>query len=114
MSRERDALFDMLEYATLAMEHLAGKTVEELRENIQLRNAVLYELAVIGEAATRISQETKLRFPGIPWPIVIGMRNVLVHEYERVNVVKVFDTVRRDLPELVRVLTEALEKERDE
>ena len=52
---------------------------------------------VIGEAARLVSEETRLLAPGIPWPLIVGMRHVLAHEYGVVNLEKVHDVASRHL-----------------
>jgi uncharacterized protein with HEPN domain len=46
-----------------------------------LRSAVVQKLAIIGEAAARVSEELKTRCPQVPWPQIIAFRNILVHAY---------------------------------
>jgi uncharacterized protein with HEPN domain len=66
--------------------------------------ATLYALQVIGEAASKVSPETKVELPGLPWQDIVGMRNRLVHVYFDVDLDVVWDSVTKDLPELVRLL----------
>ena len=58
-------------------------------------------LEVIGEAAGKISDELKAAHPEIPWHEMVGMRNRLIHEYFRISLQTVWDTVQKDLPELI-------------
>ena len=46
-----------------------------------LRSAVVQKLAIIGEAAARVSEALKTRYPQVPWPQIIAFRNILVHAY---------------------------------
>jgi len=61
-------------------------------------------LEIIGEAARKISQETKNAHPDIPWKDITGMRNRLIHEYFRIDIEKVWDTVRNDIPVLITII----------
>lgn len=65
------------------------------------QDAVVRELEVIGEAAKKISEQTKAKIQGVPWAKVSGMRDRLIHEYLRVDLEQVWDTARKDLPELL-------------
>jgi uncharacterized protein with HEPN domain len=61
-------------------------------------------LEIIGEAVRRISDKTKEVFPHLPWKEMIGVRNILTHEYNEVDLDIVCDTVKIDLPPLVAAL----------
>jgi uncharacterized protein with HEPN domain len=65
-------------------------------------------LAIIGEAVRNISPELKRKCPTVPWQKVIGMRNILIHEYFGVDVELTWKTVQRDLPVLKRELLSLL------
>jgi len=62
---------------------------------------VIRNLEIIGEAAKRLSSDFKDENPGLPIKEAIGMRNLLVHEYDYVNVDEVWKVVREDLPILI-------------
>ena len=61
-------------------------------------------LQIIGEAARKVSDESRATHSGIPWTEIIGMRNRLVHEYFRIDVEKIWETARDDIPTLVRLI----------
>ena len=63
-------------------------------------DAVLRNLAVIGEAVRSLSAETRTRIPDVPWPAIAGLRNVVVHEYFRINPDLVLDIVDNQLSPL--------------
>ena len=73
-------------------------TWKEFERSELHQNAVMRPLEVIGEAARRVSQQTRDAHPEIPWEQMIGMRNRLIHEYFRVNLATVWDTVQNDCP----------------
>ena len=56
---------------------------------------------MIGEAAARVSAETKQNQPDVPWSEIVGMRNRLVHGYFEVNLQRVWDTVQNELATLI-------------
>ena len=76
----------------------------ELKNNIMLQSAILYQFMVIGEAAGNISKEFQNNHQDIPWGEIIGMRNKLIHHYFGVDLEVVWETVYDDLPELERLI----------
>jgi uncharacterized protein with HEPN domain len=75
----------MLDAARQVQEWLAEKDETVFRADRMLRSAILHELQIIGEAASHISPEFRARHPEIIWRGIIGMRQVVVHEYWRVD-----------------------------
>jgi uncharacterized protein with HEPN domain len=63
--------------------------------------ALLRAIEIVGEAASRISAETRQAATDVPWPAVIGMRNRIVHAYFDINYDTAWKTVTEELPDLV-------------
>jgi len=105
MPREDDSyLLDMLLAARDAVGFAAGLTYAQFEVSRLHQNAILKAIEIIGEAAARISTETKHSHPDIPWLDIIGMRNRLVHAYFEVSLNRVWDTVQGDLPGLIAAI----------
>ena len=66
--------------------------------------AVLYEIIVIGEAANRLSDDFRAQHANIPWKEIVGMRNILAHQYDKVDADEVWNVVHRDLPILMAMI----------
>jgi len=111
MSRDREHLLDVLEAARLVLRYVHGRSRDEFLTDIQLQDAVVRRLEIIGEAVRRIPDEARAALPGLPWHDMISMRNLLIHEYDGVDADTVWDTVQKDLPGLVRVLDEILSRD---
>jgi len=94
-------LLDMLLAARDAESFLAGLTWEQFENSRLHQNAVIKAIEIIGEAASRVSLQTRAAHPEIPWPEVIGIRHRLVHGYFEVDLHQVWNTVRNDLPSLI-------------
>ena len=67
-------------------------------------NAVIRSLEVMGEAAKRIPEEIRRKYPDIPWKLMAGMRDKLIHEYAGVDLETVWDVIIEELPPLKPLL----------
>jgi uncharacterized protein with HEPN domain len=106
--RDKAYLWDMVESAQLIVEFMKGLTMEQFvadnKEAFIMRLAVERKLEILGEAARRISISFKQAHPEIPWPSIIGLRNVISHEYERVDYDLIYRLIQQQLPTLVDML----------
>ena len=104
MSRDDEYLLDILDAARLARQYIQGKTKLEFLADTQCQDAVIRRLEIIGEAARRLSDEKRAALPEVAWDAMTGMRNILVHEYDDVDLTIVWDAVQADLPPLIATL----------
>ncbi len=104
MPRDRESLLDILDAARLACQYLADKGPAQWAEDIQCQDAVVRRLEIIGEAARRLSTEVRTQHPEVPWSVLVGMRNVMIHEYDSVDLEVVWKTVKDDPPQLINQL----------
>jgi uncharacterized protein with HEPN domain len=88
-------LRDILAAIEAIRDHLAGGEFDR-----KTSDAVLYNLVVIGEAAARIGEEARQRAPEIPWTKIVGLRNLVTHEYFRVDLEVIQDIVDSSLEPL--------------
>ncbi len=77
-------LLDMLQ-AIAAIETYSVKTYDEFVNDEKTQDAIMFNLILMGEAANQIPQEYRDKHPEIPWPSIIGTRNVIVHGYDQVK-----------------------------
>ena len=101
-------LFDALAAVRLAREFSAGLSLEGLTSNVLVRSAIERQLEILGEACLRAVQadpDIRLRVPEVAF--AIGLRNKIIHGYDRIENAVVYDTLVHDLP----VLEQRLEKE---
>jgi uncharacterized protein with HEPN domain len=100
MSPDVGHLQDILASAKRALSYVAGQRIEEFLSDIRTQDAVLWRLAVIGEAANNMTSGTRDSIE-LPWSQIIGMRHVAIHHYQKLQMPRVWDTVQDHLPELV-------------
>ena len=114
MSRDdpRVRLRHMLAYAREAVDLMHNRERADLDTDRALGLAILRCVEIVGEAAGRIPIATRRRYPKIPWPQIIGMRNRLVHGYDIVDYDIVWSTVAHDLPPLIVELEKTLPPEK--
>jgi len=110
MQRDKSYLIDILNAARHALCYVGEKDLESFLNDPQCQDAVIRRLEIIGEAAARISKETRIAFPGLPWTEMIGMRNFLIHEYDDIDPVIVWETVKGDLHDLILTLERLIEE----
>ena len=103
---ERDAayLWDIVNAVRELTRFLAGKPFSDLTSDRVLRLAVERELEIIGEAARRVSQGFRDEHAEVPWSSIIGLRNVLAHEYGDVKLERIWVIGTERVPELAATL----------
>ncbi len=86
------------------IEHTKGKTKDEIENNDLLVDSIMFRIIQIAENNSRLSEEFKKEYSEIPWVAIKGMCNKIVHDYGVVNMVIVYDTVTRWIPEMYEKL----------
>ena len=101
----------MLAAAKETMEFAAGKTRMDLEKDRLHMLAIIKSIEIIGEAASKVTETFKTENSNIPWNDIINMRNRLIHAYFDVNLDIVWQTVKTDLPDLIKALEEIIPPE---
>ena len=98
MTRDpRVYLAHILECANRIEQYL-GQDREAFLGNTMVQDAVIRNFEVIGEAAKRIPEQFRTMHAGIPWRLMAGFRDVLIHDYEGVDLERVWRIAQKDLP----------------
>lgn len=112
MSR-RDPIIVLNEILT-CIEHVRTYTVhlsfEDFSSNFMVTEACLYNIHIIGEAVNHLPEELKASNPDIPWSLVKGMRNRLIHEYFGTDLQIVWNVIQEYLPTFKTQLEQVIEK----
>jgi uncharacterized protein with HEPN domain len=100
MSRDDATLLDLLEACRSALEFLGGMDREQFVSDKKTRSAILHQLLVLSEATKRWTVEFRDKNPNIPWRELAGMRDRVIHAYDRVDLDMVWVALTKRLPVL--------------
>ena len=101
MSREfLDYIEDILDGMSKADLLLEGVSYSQFESDFRINFAVVRSLEIIGEAAKRVPDEVRQKYPDIPWKGMAGMRDRIIHGYDNVDLQIVWDVVMRDIPQI--------------
>lgn len=107
---ERERLRDIKDAIAAIKTHLERvNTSEPEMDDPLLHDALLFQFVVIGEAVKHLAPETRESTPEIPWSDIAGLRDLIAHEYFRIDIHRVLDIVARDLPPLEKTIDSLLE-----
>ena len=101
-------LEDTLRYGNRVMANSGDRTAEELEQDPLRVSGILYDFAILGEAARRLGREFHDAYPSIPWKDIVGFRNVLVHDYDRIDTEELIVIVQDHLPNLLMKLKDII------
>jgi len=108
MKKDKAYLGHILKAINTIEGYIGNMEYEEFKSNQMAVDAVIRELAVVGEASNNLSQEFIDDNPDLPFRDAIDMRNFLIHEYFGVSVRQVWETAKDDLPELKKFVEKIL------
>ncbi len=98
----------MLDAAQEAVTFTAQRSRDDLKADRMLALSLVKSIEIIGEAASKVSEETREASPSIPWQDITAMQNRLIHAYFDINLEIVWDTVVEELPPLISELEKIL------
>ena len=98
---DRIRILHMIDAAQTALDFASGRSRSDLDSDRMLVFALVRAIEVVGEAAGKVTGETRMAAPDIPWSLVVSMRNRLIHAYFDVDGDVVWKTASEELPELL-------------
>jgi len=99
-------ILHILDAITEIESYIQGANKDSFVNNSMMFNATLHQLEIIGEAANGLSEEFILNHPEIPWARIIGLRNLIIHEYFGVDDQTIWSIVTINIPQLKQYLSE--------
>ena len=99
----------MLDAALEIQQYVQSSRREDLNKDRKLVHSFVRLFEIIGEAASQVSEELREDIPEIPWSVIIGMRNRLIHAYFSINLDVVWSTSKDDVPSLITELKKLLD-----
>ncbi len=104
MSRDQESLIDITNAIRRILRYADGVSKPQLETNDEKLSAILYQITIIGEATKRLSQSLRQQRSDIPWREMAGMRDVIIHEYDQLDLDVVWDVVTNKLPGLLSLI----------
>ena len=99
----------ILESIILIEQYTQNISFEEFEKDRKTIDAVIRNFEIIGEASNKLPEEFKKKYPEVPWKSLIGLRNVLIHDYLGVDVAAVWGNIKQELPFLKEQMQSILE-----
>ena len=82
----------------------------EFEKDRKTIDAVIRNFEIIGEASSKLPKEFRDKYPEVPWKSIVGLRNVLIHDYFGVDINAVWENVKQRLPELKQQIKLLIDK----
>jgi len=105
-----DYVEDIIQAMDDSLKFVKGMKYDDFAKDRKSIYAVIRAIEIIGEAAKKIPDEIKRDYPQIPWKEMAGMRDKLIHEYSGVDLKRVWDTVKKDIPNLKSLFEKILKQ----
>ena len=102
--RDQDYVVDILSAARLIRMFLMDRERDGFETDLMCQSAVIRQLEIIGEATKRLSITFKANHPDIPWQKMAGMRDILIHAYDAVDLNEVWNASTQSIPQLIQQL----------
>lgn len=112
-NRDLESIIDIYYYSQNTISFVSGMTKAEFVEDQKTIAAVMYAIAVMGEATKRLSKEFRDQHSHLPWKQLAGLRDRLVHDYKNIDLDILWDVVAVEIPALLVNLEPLLPKQEE-
>lgn len=105
---DESALLDIAQACRRIAEFKRGLDIEAFKTDFKTQSAILHQLMVMGEAVKRMSADLREKHPKVPWRLIAGMRDRLIHGYDLIRLAEVWQTADSDVPKLLQSVEDML------
>ncbi|RFP54104.1 MAG: DUF86 domain-containing protein [Limnothrix sp. CACIAM 69d] len=102
--RDQQVLLDIVRSANKIIEFVQGLDRSSFLADEKTQSAVIFQLLIIGEATKRLSREFREESQQVPWGLMAGMRDKLIHDYDDIDSEEVWKTASHDIPNLLSLI----------
>lgn len=102
LHRDIAHLIDILAAARLVQEFIKGIDQQKFNDDVMLQSAVIRQIEIMGEATKRLSEDFRNGHQNIPWRRIAGMRDILIHAYDFIDLSDVWNAATISIPEMIR------------
>jgi uncharacterized protein with HEPN domain len=111
MLRDSASVLDIFLAGQRVLSFAQGLSRVELETDVMRHSAILYQIEIMGEATKRLSSSYRNEHPEIPWRDIAGMRDIIIHQYDRINFEVVWDVTQDNIPRLLAMIAPLLPEE---
>jgi uncharacterized protein with HEPN domain len=111
MSRDSASVMDIFLAGQRVLTFAQGLNRSELEKDVMRHSAILYQIEIMGEATKRLSSHYRNQHPEIPWKDIAGMRDIIIHQYDRIDFDVVWDVTQDNIPKLLAMIVPLLPEE---
>ena len=109
-NKDRIALEKMTSYANELLSYVDGMDYDAFTNDRKTLSACAFIISQMGELVTVVSEEAQSEHTTIPWRNIKGMRNRIIHDYEKVDYLVLWKTIEESIPQLIEAVQTVLEK----
>lgn len=110
MLRDKETLLDIIVAVQKGLQYTQNIDRDILQKNDEKQAAVLYRIIIVGEATKRLSAEFREKYKTIPWKEMAGMRDVVIHDYDKIDFEILWNVIHINFPEILPELQAILNK----
>jgi uncharacterized protein with HEPN domain len=113
MLRDKASILDIFKAGQHVLEFAQGLSRADLETDAMRLSAILYQIQIVGEATKRLSPEFRSQHSDIPWSRAAGMRDMIAHQYDRIDIDIVWTVIQQSIPDFLEMIAPLLPDEPD-
>jgi len=99
----------ILDSIKLIEDYTKGMSFKEFNHDTKTQDAVIRNFEIIGEASSKIPPQIRARYASVPWKSIIGLRNILIHDYMGIDIKRVGQVIKKELHPLKKEISSILD-----